>query len=609
MNINSRIFVTALLVMAAGSAAAPPKHIVVVFEENHSYSQIIGSTAAPYINQLAANGALFTSMYGINHPSQPNYITFYSGSPQGVIDDNVPPAGVPWTTPNLGAELLLKGMTFACYSEGLPSEGSTINRVGYYDRKHNPIVEWQSSTPGTNQYGPTHNKPFTAFPTDFSQLPHFSLVVPDQFNDMHSGSVEEADAWLATHIAPYADWAMNNDSLLIITWDEDNGGERNRIPMIFYGPMVRQGVVSSTWTHHNVLRTIEDMFGTTHAGEAANVRRIVGAMVTDPATVSLSFRQGTGGYTGVVDTRIDSANPGTSYGSDQWLNVAGNGAVQTLIRFDSIIGAQAGQIPPGATIVSAKLLLYTRIAAAEACPTPVSAHRLAVPWSGASTWNSLSGGISTDGVEAAIDPDFTVLPRSIAATSVFDVSDTLQRWASGLETNLGWVLTGALGDDWRTPSSEGSTIGDRPRLDVTYSLSPTCPAIETQPAPASTCLGAGASFSIVASGSSLTYWWRHDGVPIEGTDSPTLTITNATIAEEGLYDCVVSNACDTVVSDAAMLMVCVGDYNCDGGVDGSDVQTFFADWEIGAPAADVNADGGVDGSDVESFYIHWEHGC
>ncbi|MBS0197911.1 MAG: hypothetical protein JSR77_14240 [Planctomycetes bacterium] len=54
---------------------------------------------------------------------------------------------------------------------------------------------------------------------------------------------------------------------------------------------------------------------------------------------------------------------------------------------------------------------------------------------------------------------------------------------------------------------------------------------------------------------------------------------------------------------------CIADYNVDGGVDGSDVDAFFADWESGNAAADVNSDGGVDGADVSVFFAHWEAGC
>ncbi len=54
---------------------------------------------------------------------------------------------------------------------------------------------------------------------------------------------------------------------------------------------------------------------------------------------------------------------------------------------------------------------------------------------------------------------------------------------------------------------------------------------------------------------------------------------------------------------------CLADVNVDGGVDGADVESFFAFWEAANPAADLNGDGGVDGADVESFFTLWEAGC
>ncbi|MGH8048191.1 MAG: acid phosphatase, partial [Chthoniobacterales bacterium] len=58
-------------------------HIVVVIEENHRDTDIIGSVEAPYINALALHGALFTNSFAIEHPSQPNYLDLFSGSNQG----------------------------------------------------------------------------------------------------------------------------------------------------------------------------------------------------------------------------------------------------------------------------------------------------------------------------------------------------------------------------------------------------------------------------------------------------------------------------------------------------------------------------------------------
>jgi len=99
-------------------------HVVICIMENHSYSQIQGSSNAPYINSLVLdqNAATFTDSYGLTHPSQPNYLMFFSGENQGVTGDGLPD-GQPFTTCNLGAELLAHNFTFAGYSEDLPSTG------------------------------------------------------------------------------------------------------------------------------------------------------------------------------------------------------------------------------------------------------------------------------------------------------------------------------------------------------------------------------------------------------------------------------------------------------------------------------------------------------
>src|SRR5215475_2202688 len=98
-----------------------PDHVVIVIEENHSYSEIIGSFAAPYINSLVAQGALFTQSYAITHPSQPNYLDIFSGFNQGVTNDSCPHY---FATDNLGLYLLNASLSFAGYSEDLPSIGS-----------------------------------------------------------------------------------------------------------------------------------------------------------------------------------------------------------------------------------------------------------------------------------------------------------------------------------------------------------------------------------------------------------------------------------------------------------------------------------------------------
>ncbi len=132
------------ITLAASSTIPTPDHVVILILENHAYSQIIGSTAAPHINALAndASSALFTQSFAIEHPSQPNYLDLYSGSNQGVTDDNIP-AGIPFTTPNLGRELIDASLSFTTFSEDLPSVGYNGATSGAYARKHIlPLTGW-----------------------------------------------------------------------------------------------------------------------------------------------------------------------------------------------------------------------------------------------------------------------------------------------------------------------------------------------------------------------------------------------------------------------------------------------------------------------------------
>ena len=51
---------------------------------------------------------------------------------------------------------------------------------------------------------------------------------------------------------------------------------------------------------------------------------------------------------------------------------------------------------------------------------------------------------------------------------------------------------------------------------------------------------------------------------------------------------------------------CRADFNRDGGIDGGDLESFFAAWETASEDADVNQDGGIDGADVGVFFHAWE---
>lgn len=255
-----------LIAQPALSAELPrPDHIVIVIEENRSFSQIIGNREAPYINELAKRGALFTNSHGVTHPSQPNYLALFSGSTRGITSNTCP---LDLSGNNLASLLQAKGLSFTSYAESMPQAGYDGCIWGAYMRKHNPVANWKELA--------ALNQPFSAFPADYAQLPTVAFVMPDQLNDMHDGGIAQGDSWLKQNIEHYAQWAMTHNSLLVVTWDEDDGSSGNRIATIIVGQMVRPGRYAQRIDHYGLLRVVEELYGLPLLNESAKARAVRG---------------------------------------------------------------------------------------------------------------------------------------------------------------------------------------------------------------------------------------------------------------------------------------------------------------------------------------------
>jgi len=157
------------------------------------------------------------------------------------------------------------------FAEDLPAVGSTVCSAGTYARKHVPWANFSNVPPGNSM-------PFSAFPPpgNYASLPTLSFVIPNNDNNMHDGSIAQGDAWLNRQLSAYATWAKANNSVLIVTWDEDDGGSRNQIPTVFYGAYVHPGIYPEQINHYNVLSTLEQMYGLPKTGNATNA-----AVITD----------------------------------------------------------------------------------------------------------------------------------------------------------------------------------------------------------------------------------------------------------------------------------------------------------------------------------------
>lgn len=190
-------------------------------------------------------------------------------------------------------------------------------------------------------------------------------------------------------------------------------------------------------------------------------------IVDNSNDLTKSFQQGSNGYAGTADTFLQQSSPATNNGAATELNVdsdepgGSDSDVQGLLVFRSLFGTGAGQIPYGAVLRSATLQLQV-----TNFGDSVNLHRMLKAWTPNSTWNSLTGGISSDGTEATLSPDASTGFLN-SGVNKFDVLTSLKSWQSGASVNNGWAIlpTGPNGVDFRSGNGALS-----PKLIVTYDL-------------------------------------------------------------------------------------------------------------------------------------------
>jgi phosphatidylinositol-3-phosphatase len=303
---------------ASGRDSQIPRyqHIVEIMMENTSYGTIIGNSLAPNLNALANQYGLATNYFGVTHPSEPNYMASVAGSYFGVQDDNqfyCTPA-MATTDPNctgttvnhtvssqsIADQLTADGKTWTGYFQSLPPTPAVLvttgpgangpytfkypsNAVALYASKHNPFVNF------TGTQGALANMvPDTQLATDLASghLANYSLVVPNQCNDMHgtggcgtTSLISLGDSYVAATVNQVMSskaWKEGNNAI-VITWDEDDfsdqgqlgtgccganpgGGHVATIVIRNHGNLAHT-VDNTAYNHYSLLRTMETAFG------------------------------------------------------------------------------------------------------------------------------------------------------------------------------------------------------------------------------------------------------------------------------------------------------------------------------------------------------------
>ncbi|MDE3073968.1 MAG: hypothetical protein KGJ86_00940 [Chloroflexota bacterium] len=269
--------------LAQTAPATPPRfsHVFLIVMENHTLANVLANPAAPTFRSLARQGAVADAYYGLTHPSEPNYLGLLAGDTFGVHDDGTDRA-LPGGT--LVDSLESAGYSWKGYFEGLPEAGANVGAAGRfpadYAKKHNPFMLFAGVA--GNPARRARVVPLTQLQPDaeLGDQPDFSLIVPNECNDMHSCGVAQADAFLSRTVAEIqASPAWDANAALFVTFDEgvtDAGccGQTaggGKIGLIALSPSAKPGYVSWTpYNHYSLLRTIEDSWGLPLIGHSAD---------------------------------------------------------------------------------------------------------------------------------------------------------------------------------------------------------------------------------------------------------------------------------------------------------------------------------------------------
>lgn len=302
---GSTLFPSGTVCNSSGSPRTAPttlKHVIVILFENENYGSVNGSaTKAPYINSLASQCGVATAYddncFADNLVSLPHYLALTSGSNcntgldqtgTGCITDDNDVSSHTLSTTSIFDQV----PSWKSYQEDMPSacDGTSHND---YAAKHNPAAYYTGLTScadndvaiaGLSCDTNTTKKactpaPDNAFTKDLANdtLAAFSFITPNLQNDMHDGTITQADNWLYTYMPLIlkSKAYLNGEVAVQLIWDEQSTSSfGSATPNVFVSPYITAGTSSPTQMNHfALLRAWENAFGiTTFLGCASGTK-------------------------------------------------------------------------------------------------------------------------------------------------------------------------------------------------------------------------------------------------------------------------------------------------------------------------------------------------
>lgn len=261
-----------------------------------------------HFQKLAAFGTRLTNYKAVEHPSQPStsllvgsgdikadldasvgsdYIAQVAGSGLDVhhdryitfrpevrsVVDLLEAKNLTWKVPKTEPCLVLT-RSLACllgltntlqgYMENYPGNCFNDDTTGpnRYVRKHNPFIAFENIRNNARRCANIVNGDELRADVEQNRLPHFAYFTPGMDNDAHDTNITFAGEWLLSFLPPLLQHPnFFRDTLIVVTWDEDDYSAHNHVSTILLGSNVRAGHVDDRpYTHYSLLRTLEDNF-------------------------------------------------------------------------------------------------------------------------------------------------------------------------------------------------------------------------------------------------------------------------------------------------------------------------------------------------------------
>jgi hypothetical protein len=317
-----------LLCLAAAVFAQVPssKHVVLVIDENSSYSSVKANM--PWLISHGNAYGYATKYQSDNGGSLLDYLWLASGSchsgancslPSGTHDFNCNGNSCFYpgtsttdaiTDNNIFRVLNNAGISWKVYAQSYAAAGGTVttpdnhNGTAYY-RRHNGAT-WYSDVIKNVNGSAGKVVDLSRLSTDLQNgtLPRFTIIVPDGHHDAHDCPVgmsscseaqklAAADQFLSSNLGPVLnlpDFKAGGSGLAIVTFDECGGGTNSGCGASVYtaliGPRVKPHTVSYIpYKHENALRTILDSLGVkSYPGASANAAGMADFFTTTTAT-------------------------------------------------------------------------------------------------------------------------------------------------------------------------------------------------------------------------------------------------------------------------------------------------------------------------------------